>query len=337
MDLKATDPKHIIVIGASAGGLTALSELVSQFKQDWDAAYFIVLHLSRKGISDFLVHRLKQHTQLPCCLAVDGIPIQKGTIYIGAPNFHLLVKNGEVKQGHGPEENRYRPSIDVLFRSAAASYGSRVTGIVLTGFLDDGTSGMWAIKRCGGTTIVQDPNEAEYPDMPLSVLNRMQVDYCLQLSEIGSVLAELVNNKQVEEVAIPADVLAEAKIAEKVVTGIDTILRLGPPSAYTCPDCGGMLVQVEDGKAKRYRCHTGHCYSERDLEVKQSDNVESTLWVALRMMEERKNLLDKMQAQAKDRGFMHYVNSNREKAEVLQQHIEQLKEMLFDTQTNDEV
>src|ERR1700694_3550546 len=112
------EPKHMIVIGTSAGGLNALSELVGQFKAEWDAAYFIVLHLSRKGISDFLVHRLQQFTSLSCMLAVGGQQIAKGTIYVAMPNFHLLLKDGHTVRGHGPEENRWRPSIDVLFRSA---------------------------------------------------------------------------------------------------------------------------------------------------------------------------------------------------------------------------
>ena len=174
-------PQHIIVIGTSAGGLNALSELVSQLKKEWDAAYFVVLHLSRKGISDFLVHQLQQYTTLPCQLGNNDQDIEKGHIYIAIPNFHLLIKKGKVRLGNGPTENRWRPSIDVLFRSAAASYNSHVTGIILTGLLDDGTSGMWAINRTGGTLVVQDPNEAEYPDMPLAVLNRMEADYCITL------------------------------------------------------------------------------------------------------------------------------------------------------------
>src|SRR5437763_2723940 len=184
-DVSVKEPRFIIVIGTSAGGITALTELVNQFNSDWDAAFFIVSHLSRKGISDFLVHKLQEHTNLHCERAMEDGSIQKGHIYIAMPNFHMLLKNGLVKLGHGPEENRWRPSIDVLFRSAAAYYNSRVIGIILTGLLDDGTSGMWAIKRSGGSLIVQDPNEAEYPDMPISVLNRMEVDYCVRLGEMG--------------------------------------------------------------------------------------------------------------------------------------------------------
>jgi two-component system chemotaxis response regulator CheB len=333
---QVSEPKHIIVIGASAGGLNALTEVVNQFREEWDAAYFIVLHLSRKGISDFLVHRIQQQTTLPCELASEKKPIERGKVYVAVPNFHLLVKKAELRLGHGPEENRWRPSIDVLFRSAAAAYNSHVTGIVLTGLLDDGTSGMWAIKRSGGTTIVQDPNEAEYPDMPLSVLNRMEVDHCVSLPEIGSVLGKLIRDKKFSHKPIPADVIAEAEIAERMASGIDVVEKLGSPSVYTCPDCGGILFFVEDGKIKRYRCHTGHVYNEADLEIKQAEMLESTLWVALRMMEERRNLLTRMEQQTRDRGFERFAKEHRSKADELQEHIDKLKAILMITQRDDE-
>jgi two-component system, chemotaxis family, protein-glutamate methylesterase/glutaminase len=330
------EPDHIVVIGSSAGGLNALYELVSQFNPEWNAAFFIVLHLSRKGISDFLVHRLQQQTSLHCVRSTGGQKIEKGNIYVATPNLHLLVAKGTIKIGHGPEENRWRPSIDVLFRSAAAAYDSRVTGILLTGLLDDGTSGMWAIKRAGGTLIVQDPNEAEYPDMPLSVLNRMEVDYCLSLSEMGNALDEIFRTKEFNDDPIPRDILAEAEIAERMATGIEVVSKLGEKSFYSCPDCGGMLFLVENGKINRYRCHIGHSYSEADLATKQEEALDSTLWVALRMMEERKNLLTKMENDARLKGFSRFATQHQEKAAELQQHIENMKEMLQITNSEEE-
>ena len=329
------EPRHIIVIGTSAGGLNVLNELVRDFNEDWDAAYFIVLHLSRKAIGDFLIHRLQQHTNLTCRLAADNTTIERGIIYLAIPNYHLLVQKGRIQLGRGPEENRWRPSIDVLFRSAAAAYNSHVTGIVLTGLMDDGTSGMWAIKRSGGTCIVQDPNEAEYPDMPLSVLNKMEVDYCVSLRDMGSVLQQVMETKEFTQMEIPPDVLAEATIAEKMATGIDVVEKIGDPSVYTCPDCGGILTEVNDGKTIRYRCHTGHTYTERDLMLKQAENTEATLWVALRMMEERKNLLGRMEAQTRQRGFARFANDHKQKGVELQLHINKLKELLTITQNSE--
>jgi two-component system, chemotaxis family, protein-glutamate methylesterase/glutaminase len=330
------EPKHIIVIGTSAGGLSALNELVRQLDPSWDAAYFIVLHLSRKGISDFLLHRLQHYTSLQCKLAAEDLPIQKGCIYIAIPNHHLILKKGVVKLGHGPEENRWRPAIDVLFRSAAAAYDSRTTGIILTGLMDDGTSGMWAIKRSGGSTIVQDPNEAEYPDMPLSVLNRMEVDHCVSLAEMGGVIKDIIENKELsEDQPIPPDVIAEAAIAERMATGIDIVQQLGKTSVYTCPDCGGILTEMDNNdKVQRYRCHTGHSYTQDDLMINMAGNIESTLWVALRMMEERKSLLRKMEQQTSDRGFARFAKDQKEKAAQLQKHIDMLKQLLSMSQHN---
>src|SRR5665647_95453 len=176
------EPKFVIIVGTSAGGLKALSEFAGQLKPGLDAAVFIVMHLSRTSISDFLMHRLQPLTDLKCEVATEGATIKKGHIYVAAPNLHLLVKKGKIILGYGPEENRWRPSIDVLFRSAAAAYSTRVIGVILTGLLDDGTTGMLAIKRSGGTCIVQNPNEAEFPDMPLSVLDNMEVNYCISLA-----------------------------------------------------------------------------------------------------------------------------------------------------------
>lgn len=180
-----SNPKFVIVVGTSAGGINALSEFVGQLKTGMDAAVFIVMHLSRTSISDFLFHKLQPLTKLQCEIAAENASIKKDHIYIASPNLHLLVKKGKIILGRGPEENRWRPSIDVLFRSAAAAYSTRTIGVVLTGLLDDGTTGMLAIKRSGGTCIVQDPNEAEYPDMPLSVLNNMEVDYSIGLANMG--------------------------------------------------------------------------------------------------------------------------------------------------------
>lgn len=331
-DVMAQEPKHIVVVGTSAGGLSALNELVSQFDTAWDAAFFIVLHLSRKGISDFLRHRLQHYTKLNAVLAQDGLPIERGNIYIAPPGNHLLVKKGVVKLGHGPEENRWRPSIDVLFRSAAAAYNSQVTGLVLTGLLDDGTAGMWAIKRSGGTAIVQDPNEAEYPDMPLSVLNRMEVDHCLTLNEMGPALANLFATKQITNTPVPEDVKAEAAIAEKMASGPETLTPLGTQSVYGCPDCGGILFEIKDEKILRFRCQIGHSYNEEDLEIKQVENIENTLWVALRMMEERKNLITKIEGQTRARGYHRYADEHKQKGDELQVHINKLKELLYSTQ-----
>ncbi|MEP6724346.1 MAG: chemotaxis protein CheB [Bacteroidota bacterium] len=326
-------PEFIVVAGTSAGGMNALSELVAQFTEDMDIAVFIVMHLSRTSISDFLVHRLQPHTPLHCEIAKEGATIKRGHIYVAAPNQHLLIKKNNILLGNGPEENRWRPSIDVLFRSAAAAYSSRVIGIVLTGSLDDGTTGMSAIKRSGGTCIVQDPNEAEYPDMPLSVLNNMEVDYCISLTQMGETIAAILQTSP-KEMAAPSDVIIESEISERVVVDYESVKQLGEKSVYACPDCGGGLwsIYTQSEKTDRYRCHIGHSYSEKDLVIKQGEILESTLWTALRIMEERRNLLKKMEGDNAKKGLSKMAASYAAKGKDIQFHVDKMKEVLFATQ-----
>ncbi|MCE3279306.1 MAG: hypothetical protein K0S44_1497 [Bacteroidetes bacterium] len=328
----SNSPKFIVVIGASAGGLNALKEMVMGFNKGLDVAYCIVLHLSRKGIGDFVVHALSSSTLMPCSLAIDGGVIKKDHIYIARPNQHLLVKDGKFLLGPGPEENRFRPSIDVLFRSAAVSYSSHAIGIILSGMLDDGTSGMWAIKRCGGTCLVQDPNEAEYPDMPMSVIDNMDVDNVLRLEEFGDAISKMVKLKKGKKKAVPKELITESMIAERTAVSIDAIGEIADTSVFACPDCGGNLWEVKDDVVKRYRCHIGHGYTERDLVVKQAEVAGNTLWVALRMMEERKHLLKKMEVDSAKKGHKSTSLRHTTKHDEMERHIDKLKKMLFDLQ-----
>ena len=319
----------VIVIGSSAGGLNAISELVSQLQQELNAAVLIVLHLSKAALGDILINRIQKSTSLPCKIAVDKEKIKAGHIYVGPPAAHLLLKKDSIIIGHGPAENRFRPSIDVFFRSAAASHSEKVIGIILTGFLNDGTTGMMAIKQSGGHCIVQDPNEAEYPDMPLAVLENMEVDDCVSLKNMGKAIAEIVNNSEVKGIVAPDKIIAESKLSERSATTIEGISRLGEKTIYACPDCGGGLWRIENGKIKHYRCHIGHSYSEDDLLVKQSEKTENTLWVAVRMMEERKLFLRKIAKENDDKGLQRLGSEYGRRAEDMEQHIEKLKELLF--------
>lgn len=325
-------PSFIITIGASAGGLNAISELISQLPEDLDAAVFVVIHVSKVGLGDFLIARLQKYTLFKCVLPRDEEVIHAGYIYIAPPDQHLLVNDGKVVIGQGPAENRWRPSIDVLFRSAAAHYGNRVIGIILTGFLNDGTVGMSAIKRSNGFCIVQDPNEAEYPDMPLSVINAVEVDYSISLRTMGETIVSIVKNPGPQEVVVEANILKEAAISERTVTSIDAVAQLGEKSFYSCPDCGGGLWNVVNTNIKRYRCHIGHSYSEEDLVIKQSESLEAALWVGLRMMEERKMLLTKISNDEINKGLSRLADLHKKNAKELDGHIEKLKSVLFAAQ-----
>jgi len=257
--------------------------------------------------------------------------IENGHIYIAPPNEHLVLTSDQIVVGYGPRENSWRPSIDVLFRSAAATYNSQVIGIIMTGFLNDGTSGMMAVKQSGGVAIVQDPNEAEVPDMPLSVLNNMEVDYSIGLSRMSETLRHVMTQKP-EPVEPPAEIIAEAQLAARMAVGIDKVSRLGDRSVYSCPDCGGGLWKIEDEGLTRYRCYTGHAYDEAELLTKQGEGVEATLWVAMRMMEERSTLYMKIATENQKRGIQRIAASYQQQAGELKYHIDMLKKILIQIQ-----
>jgi two-component system, chemotaxis family, protein-glutamate methylesterase/glutaminase len=324
------EPKFMVVVGTSAGGIRAIEELVMQLKPEMDAAFFIVIHLSRKGVGDVLFQRMQQHSQLPCRVARDGEPIQKATIYIAPPDNHMLLGNGKIIIGKGAQENRWRPSINNLFRSAAANYNSRVIGIVLTGMLDDGTAGMAAIKRCGGIGIVQNPNEADYPDMPLSVLENMDVDYVESLARTGELLSEIISVTNPEPFDVPPDIQKEAAIDQRVSTRMDNLTQF-EKSDFNCPDCGGGLWITQKDHPAHFRCHVGHSFTERELLVRTAEVMESTFWTALRMMEERRALLLKLAKRDEERGYSSTSQIHNEKAKELEVHIENLKQILFST------
>ncbi|THU30369.1 chemotaxis protein CheB [Niastella caeni] len=208
-------PFFIIVIGASAGGHDALCKLAATLPRHLHAAIFIVLHISSKGNDNFIVNQLQKYTSMHCELATEGLSIKPGHIYVASVDHHLILKAGAMHITKGPPENRWRPSIDVLFRSAAAYYTERVIGIVLTGLLDDGTAGMQAIKRCGGTCIVQEPREAAYPDMPQSVLNNAMVDFILPVAGMIEAIQYTIVNKTPVDAEVPDDIRAEAALLEK--------------------------------------------------------------------------------------------------------------------------
>jgi two-component system chemotaxis response regulator CheB len=282
--------RDIIVIGASAGGVQALSTLVSALPPNLPAAVFIVLHVPAKPPS-LLPNILTRDALMPVSHAKNAELIEHGRIYIAPPDKHLLIEKSHIKLVHGPKENFHRPSIDTLFRSAARWAGSRVIGVVLTGARDDGTVGMRAIKQQGGLTIVQDPVEATFPSMPMSVMQDISVDYSVPLREIGPLLTRLAQERT-EEGSYPLaeEVELEAKIAEQEMDSgelIASVERLGRISQLTCPECQGALWEIHDDDLLRFRCHVGHALSAESLSDGQAERLEVALWSAVRALEEQ--------------------------------------------------
>jgi two-component system chemotaxis response regulator CheB len=226
---------------------------------------------------------------LPAHSARHLQPILPGNIYVAPPDHHMLLDPaGHILTTRGPKENRFRPAVDPLFRSAARAFGPRVIGVVLTGGLDDGTAGLWAIKRRGGTAVVQDPNDAVYPSMPLSALKHIAVDYCAPLAEIGPLLVRLTEEavEKKGEIQVPDDMEIEVKIAEENQAMQAGILKLGDLSLFTCPECHGALLQLREDKPLRYRCHTGHAFTFNSLLAELTENIEDSLWITVRSIQE---------------------------------------------------
>jgi two-component system chemotaxis response regulator CheB len=318
--------RNIIVIGTSAGGLQTLDELIGQLPTDLAASMFIVQHMAPENPGAALIRRLSRHKAFDVKFAKEGGRFKPGRIYIAPPDNHLLLKTDKVLVRKGARENRSRPGVDPLFRSAAVAHGPRVIGVVLTGMLDDGTAGLIAIKRCGGVTVVQDPRDAAYPGMPQSALDSLDVDYCVPIAEMGQLLATLVSQRPGKTKPIPRDVRTEAAIAERVLSDVAEVDGLGRRVPYNCPNCGGVLWEIDTPAEKRYRCHTGHSFTGPSLLASQSEKIEEMLWISLRMFEERKNLLNSM---AKTAVHQTLKSSNRQRLRETQGYIDRIRSMLL--------
>lgn len=331
--------RDIIVIGASAGGVQALMTLVAQLPRDLPAAVLIVLHIP----SDFpsqLPDILARDSRLEVAHAINGEKIRHGKIYVAPPNNHLLIENTHLKLVHGPKENLHRPSIDALFRSAARWAGPRAIGVVLTGARDDGKTGMRAIKQRGGIAIIQDPLEAPFPSMPMSVMQDIKVDYSLPLREIAPQLYKLSQEPAADEgrYPVPDEVEIEARITEQEMESgelIASVEKLGTISKLTCPDCHGALWEMRDEAILRYRCHVGHAFSAESLSEGQSQMLEVALWSAVRALEEKMILSRRIVERAR--------KANRNRAAVLferrareaEKHSSMLRQLLLNEQKDD--
>jgi two-component system chemotaxis response regulator CheB len=302
--------RDIIVIGASHGGIAALQELASALPEDFPAAVFVVQHLGAHSLG-LLSRIIGRDTFLPTLVPDDGTAIEGGRIYVAPADRHMLLERGRVRVVRGPKENRHRPAIDPLFRSAAWAYGPRVIGVVLSGELDDGTAGLWAIKTCGGITVVQDPSDAIAQGMPRNAMQHNEIDHCVPLSELAPLLTRLAS----EQVEIngpprgPRHLETEVEFAEMHghMAEMDT---LGKVSSYTCPTCRGALWELTSEDMLRYRCHTGHAFSPESLVAEQSTAVEDALYSALRVVEEKAAVLrrlgDEMATPAAGSPLTHY-------------------------------
>jgi two-component system chemotaxis response regulator CheB len=297
--------EHVVVIGASAGGLEGLLQSLSTLPRDFPAPIFVVVHVAPNRDS-LLPGILTRRGSLPAVHPEDGDEMVPGLIYVAPPDHHMLIEDGHIGVKKGPKENRFRPSIDALFRSAAYTFGPGAIGVVLSGELDDGTSGLWTVKRLGGTSIVQQPEDAMFASMPRSALSQVEVDYTVRAADIGPLLTMLVKEPVKETPSLESDLLGRLEAELDIASGEYALdkgfTNIGRLSPLTCPHCHGSLVAMEEGPHVRFRCHTGHAYSASTLSSAMLEQMNDTVQESLRALEESAMLFEMMAHQFEKAG-----------------------------------
>ncbi len=303
----------VIVIGASAGGLEMLRRLVSGLPADLPAALLVVQHLYREAES-VLPELLSRWGPLPAVRPRDGQPVEPGSIYVAPPDYHMLVSPpGVIVLDHGPRENLHRPAIDPLFRSAARVYGPHTIGVILSGTRDDGVAGILAVQLRGGRTIVQDPADAPYPEMPRNTVEQVPgIDQIVPIEQMAGLLVKWVDEirHMAQTVEMPAgeavtgslgsraeesagNRAGRAQVAEGEDANVNDPLAK-EPEALICPECGGALSLEQQGGWSQYRCHVGHTFGPTTLGSAYSEQVEQALWAAMRALKESATLHERM-------------------------------------------
>jgi two-component system chemotaxis response regulator CheB len=302
---RSVNNRDIVVVGASAGGVTALQTLVRQFNVDAPASIFVVLHLGRDRHS-LLPTILQKNCELPVQHAIDGENIRHGRVYVAPPDLHLLIESGHIHLSSAPRENRTRPAINPLFRSAAFAYGPRVIGVILSGTLDDGTAGLWEIKRQGGIAVAQEPEDAEFKQMPSSAIESVSVDYQVPVNERGGLLTSL-----------PVQSLHGR-----------TERHMPQATMLTCPDCHGPIERFCFGPITEFKCRVGHAYSSENMLVAHEDAEERALWSAVESLEEGADLAEELHAPRKGPTKNRYARgatTKRKLAKAIRAAIEEAK------------
>jgi two-component system chemotaxis response regulator CheB len=322
------DSVDVICIGASAGGVGGLQQLVARLPAGLPASVFVVLHLPQGAVS-VLPNILNRAGALPAAHAVDGDRIRPGHVYVAPPGHHLTLEQGTMRVIRGARENGHRPAIDPLFRSAALTYGPRVAGVVLSGLLDDGTVGLREIKRAGGVAIVQDPTDTPWPSMPQHALDHVDIDHVATPAAIDDVLTRLARGTRVPLAVDPLEAERAVREVRVLTMHEDERDKPGEPSPYSCPECGGVLWELRDGEMLRFRCRVGHAYTSDALSADQVETVERALWTALRTLEEQAALKRRLGERARIQGNAGSAAQFEARARDLGAQAEQVRGLLL--------
>jgi two-component system chemotaxis response regulator CheB len=319
--------RDIVVVGGSAGSIEVLVEFVGGLPPDFPGSIFVVVHFPG-SVTSTLPRILSRSGPLPARHPRDGESIEPGGICVAPPDCHLHLSDGHVRLTRGPKENGHRPALDPLFRTAALSYGPRVVGVVLSGNLNDGTAGLLRIKQRGGLAIVQDPETALYQGMPRSAIEHVAVDHVLSVQEISALVARLASRpaESLEVSGMSEEPTSDAKADEIGIS--DRQRQPGLPSTMSCPECHGVLWEVNDEELVQFRCRVGHAYSAEALLVHQSEQLEAALWTGLRALEEHSALARRLAARADSRGHRYSASSFTEQAMDAEQHASVIRDVL---------
>ncbi|WFU47652.1 chemotaxis protein CheB [Sinorhizobium terangae] len=316
--------RDVIAIGGSMGAIGALKHLLRELPSDFAATVFVVIHVGARG-KDLLADIFNQHVEIAVKTAVDGEHVECGCVYVAPADRHLLVLDNKIRLGRGPRENLSRPAVDPLFRSIGLSYGPRAVGVVLTGMLNDGAAGLADLKRCGGITVVQNPLDAVEPGMPMGALKASDVDYRAPLADLGSLLLKLTGEQAGPAVPIPSDIRLEVDIALGRPVDPAAIGTIADTVPLSCPACGGVLSEIRSRPPLRFRCQVGHAYTSETLVTEKEGAVDEAMRVALRIIEERVTLCEKMADDAWRSGLDAAARANKQRAEEIRGHAETLR------------
>jgi two-component system, chemotaxis family, protein-glutamate methylesterase/glutaminase len=315
--------RDIVVIGGSAGSGAVLKSLLRALPKDLPASVFVTTHVPT-NLTSYLPEVLASAGPLPVTRAIHGQPIEPGRVYVAGRDRHLLLLEGAIFLGAGPRENMVRPAIDPMFRSAALSYGSRTTGVVLTGMLNDGASGLSTIEQMGGTAVVQHPLDAEAADMPRAAIEAVQSAQVVRADELGGLIEEIVG-KDAPPSPIPSnDLVFDVDVAAGGPVSSQRLRQFANPATLTCPDCQGVLSEVKGSTPLRYRCQIGHAYSAEVLAA-HTPAVDEAIRIAMRVMEERVELVSRMARDARDTGRTAIAELYEERAREYSRYADTLR------------
>jgi two-component system, chemotaxis family, protein-glutamate methylesterase/glutaminase len=319
--------RDVIVVGASMGGLEALSALVAGLPRDLPASVLVVKHVAATAPA-LLDEILQRRGPLPVSTATDGITLQYGRIYVAPPDRHLILTEAGVRVVFGPRENRSRPAIDPLFRTAAVNYRSRVIGVILSGLLGDGAAGLLAVHRCGGATVVQEPEDAAHDQMPLRALAAVPDAHLAPAAGLAPLLDRLAREPAPVPPPVPDALHLEARLTERAMNDADWHSVPGSPADFTCPDCGGALRRLEVDEMLRFRCRVGHAFTAEALAAAKGDGVEEALWLAMQTLQERADMLDSLSSEDEKRGWNGTASSYAGRARETRENAERLREFI---------